>query len=275
MHFKTFISRGALAAGAAMLCATLALAPAQAKVQAVVDGVEITDEDVALAAEDISATIPPELEGAQRDAYILDYLIDMRLVARKAEADKLGEGADFAKRLAYLRDKALMERMLTKIGKDSTTDSAVRETYEQARKAQPPEGEIRARHILVMTEAEAKAALARLRKGEDFAKVADELSKDPGSAGGDLGWFAKDRMVPEFGEAAFKLQPGQLSEPVKSQFGWHVIKVEEKREKPFPGLDEVRDQVAGYVAQKAQSETILALRAAAKIERRAAVPETK
>jgi peptidyl-prolyl cis-trans isomerase C len=275
MHFTNLFLRCATGAGAALMFAHVALSPAQAKPLAVVDGVEITEEDMALAADDISGTIPPELEGEQRNAYVLDYLIDMRLVARKAEAQKVGEDEEFRKRLAYLRDKALMERLLNRVGREATTDAAVAEVYEQARKSQTPEPEVRARHILVETEALAKAALARVRKGEDFAKVADEISKDPGSKGGDLGWFAKDRMVPEFGETAFKMKPGELSEPVKSQFGWHVIKVEERREKPFPPLDEVRDQVSGYVAQKAQSEAILSYRAGAKIERHAPVLETK
>ena len=93
------------------------------------------------------------------------------------------------------------------------------------------------------------------------------MSKDPGSKGGELGWFTKDRMVPEFADAAFKMQPGQISDPVKSQFGWHIIKVEDKREKKFPTLAEVRDQVARYVVQKAQSEMIVKLRDGAKIER--------
>ena len=275
MHFTNLFLRCATGAGAALLFAHVAFTPAQAKPLAVVDGVDITEEDVSLAADDISGTIPPELEGEQRTAYVLDYLIDMRLVARKAEAQKVGEEEEFKKRLAYLRDKALMERLRNRVGRDATTDAAVREVYEQAKTAQPPEPEVRARHILVETEAQAKAALARVRKGEDFAKVADEISKDPGSAGGDLGWFAKERMLPEFADAAFKMKPGELSEPVKSQFGWHVVKVEERREKPFPPLEEVREQVSGYVAQKAQSEAILGYRAGAKIERHAPVLETK
>ena len=98
------------------------------------------------------------------------------------------------------------------------------------------------------------------RRGEDFAKVATELSKDPAGEGGDLGWFTKDRMVPEFADVAFKLEAGQISDPVKSQFGWHIIKVEEKRTKTFPPFDQVKDQAARYVAQKAQSEMITALR---------------
>ena len=261
--------RSGLSLAALMIFSAAAFSPAESKVLARVNGVEITDEDVRLAADDMGGGVPPELEGAQREAYIIDYLIDMRLVARKAEAEKFGDDAEFRKRIALLRDKALMEALLTKVGRDSATESELKKVYETAASAPARTMEMRARHILVETEAQAKAALRRVRAGEDFAKVADELSKDPGSKGGDLGWFAKERMVPEFGDAAEKLQPGQLSEPVKSQFGWHVIKLEERREKPFPPLADVREQVERYVVQKAQSEVILALRSAAKIEREA------
>ena len=102
-----------------------------------------------------------------------------------------------------------------------------------------------ARHILVENEDDAKKAYDRVKGGEDFAKVAKELSKDPGSSdGGDLGWFTKDRMVKEFADAAFAMKPGDISQPVKSQFGWHVIKVEERRTKPVPTFDQVKPQIA-------------------------------
>lgn len=264
--------RGAFPAGrvfaaAVLLAGAFFAAGADARTLARVDGVDITQEDVDLAAEDIAGEIPPQLEGAERQAYVLDYVIDMRLVARKAEAEKLSQSADFARRLAYLRDKALMEGLLTTVAREASTDAAVRAVYAQVAKGQGGEQEVRARHILVETEAQARAALKRVRGGEDFAKVADQVSKDPGSRGGELGWFTKDRMVPEFAEAAFKLQPNQISEPVKSQFGWHIIKVEERREKPFPKLEEIRDQVERYVVQKAQAEAVVKLREAAKIER--------
>ena len=132
----------------------------------------------------------------------------------------------------------------------------------------PAEQEVRARHILVEKEEDAKKAEARIKGGEDFAKVAAELSKDPGSKtdGGDLGFFTKDRMVEPFAEAAFKMEPGQISDPVKSQFGWHVIKVEEKRTKPVPSLVEMQDQVNTYLERKAQQDLIVGLRSSAKIE---------
>jgi peptidyl-prolyl cis-trans isomerase C len=259
----TRLSGAAFAIGLALALT----APVSAKVLARVNGAEITDEDVKIALDDIGASLPQQIEGPARQAYILDYLIDAKLVAQKAEADKMGEGAEFAKKVAYYRDKVLMEDLLGKVAKDAASDAAVQKTYDDVAKQQKPEEEVRARHILVESEPDAQAALKRVKAGEDFSKVATEMSKDPGSKGGELGWFTKDRMVPEFADAAFKMEPGQISDPVKSQFGWHVIQVEEKRQKQFPPLDQVKDQVTRYVVQKSQSELILKLREAAKVER--------
>ena len=256
-----------IASGAVLALAFAASIPASAKVLAKVDGVEITEEDVQVALDDLGPTLPQQIEGPQREAYVLDYLIDLRLVAKKAAADKMGEGAEVARRLAYYRDKVMMETLLGKVARDGATDAAMKQVYDEAAAKQKAEEEISARHILLSSEDEAKAALKRVRGGEDFAKVADDVSKDPGSKGGDLGWFTKDRMVPEFGDAAFKLKKGEVSDPVKSQFGWHVIKLENRRQKSFPSFEEVKSQVAQYVAQKSQSDLIMKLREGAKIER--------
>lgn len=264
--FARFTTRAAIGA-IGLVALTAAVAPAQAKVLAKVNGVEITDEDLKLALEDLGPGIPHQLEGKARDSYVLDFLIDEQLVVQKAQADKLAETPDFAKKMAYLRDKALMETLLGNVAKTAATDAAIKATYDEAAKNQKPETEYHAHHILVPTEDEAKKALARVKGGEDFAKVAGEVSKDPGSKGGDLGWFTKDRMVPEFGDAAAKLKPGELSEPVKTQFGWHIIRLDETRPKTFPPLDQIKDQVARYVVQKAQSELVMKLREGAKIER--------
>jgi peptidyl-prolyl cis-trans isomerase C len=254
---------------AALAAASFVLAapPLAAKVLAKVDGVEITDEDVQIAVDDLGATLPKDLQGPARDTYIVDYLTDLKIVARQADKDKLGEGSDFARRSAYFRDKLLMETLLGKETKAAMTDAAMKKVYDDAAARQKPEEEIHARHILLPTEDEAKAALKRVQDGEDFTKVATELSKDPGSQGGDLGFFSRDKMVPEFADVAFKLDVGKLSEPVKSQFGWHIIKVEEKRTKPFPPFEAVKDQIAQYVARKSQSDLILKLREGVKIER--------
>ena len=133
----------------------------------------------------------------------------------------------------------------------------MRKVYDDAVKQMPSEQEVHARHILVPTEDEAKAIEDQLKKGADFATLAKEKSKDPGAAdGGDLGYFTKDQMVPEFADVAFKLDKGQVSDPVHTQFGWHVIKVEDKRTKPTPTFDEVKGQLENYVAHRAQAELV-------------------
>ena len=130
------------------------------------------------------------------------------------------------------------------------------------------EEEVHARHILVETEDEAKAILEQIKGGADFAALAKEKSKDPGAAdGGDLGYFTKDQMVPEFAEVAFKMYPGQLSNPVKTQFGWHLIKVEDKRQRPVPELEAIKEQIDAYLVRRAQSEYVAKLRQTAKIDR--------
>jgi len=261
----------ALGFGAALMVA--GVAQADPKILAKIDGVPITEDDVNDALQDIGPGLPQKLDGPARQQYALDYLIDMKLVAKKAAADKMDADAAFTRRMAYYHDKLAMEALLTDVAAKAATDEAEHKAYDEAAKAQPPVPEVHARHILLPTEDEAKAALARVKKGEDFAKVATELSKDPGGEGGDLGWFTKDKMVPEFADAAFKMEPGQISDPVKSQFGWHIIKVEEKRMKTFPSFDQVKDQAARYVVQKAQSDLIQQLRQTAKIER--TEPEAK
>jgi peptidyl-prolyl cis-trans isomerase C len=244
-------------------------APADpSKVVARANGVDITEGDVALAAEDPALQLPGVADPQKRDL-LIGYLVDLKLGARAAEAAKVGDNKDFARKLAYARDKALLDDYLDGEAKKAVTPEAARKLYDETVKNLTPEAEVRARHILVETQDEAKKAYERVKGGEDFAKVAGELSKDPGSKtdGGDLGFFAKDRMVAPFAEAAFKLEPGQISEPVQTQFGWHVIKTEEKRTKPVPSFEETKEQVETYLGRKAQQDLITGLRQSAKIER--------
>jgi peptidyl-prolyl cis-trans isomerase C len=264
-----FIRRLALTAGLACALAFPALAQDAQKQVAKVDNHVITEEDVRIALDELASGLPQQMDAAQRRTYAIDYLIDLKIVANQAAKDKLDESQDFRKRLDQTRDRLLMESILTREGDKAATDAAIAKFYEDTVKTLKTEQEVKARHILVETEAEAKAALERLKKGEDFAKVAAELSKDPGSGkeGGDLGWFEKARMVPEFAEAAFKLEKGQLSEPVKSQFGFHIIRTDDKRDKKPPELDAVKDQLKRYLAQKAQQDFVLKLREGAKVEK--------
>jgi peptidyl-prolyl cis-trans isomerase C len=234
-----------------------------------VDNVVITEEDVRVALEELSPTLPAQMSPEQRRTYTIDYLVDLKIVAAAANREKIAETPEFKRRLDQTRDRLMMEVLLTREGEKGATDEAMRKFYDDTVKTMKPTQEVRARHILVEKEDEAKAAVERLKKGEDFAKLAGELSKDPGSGkeGGDLGWFEKDRMVPEFAEAAFKLEKGGLSEIVKTQFGFHIIKVEDKRDRPAPTFDSVKEELRRYMVQKSQQDFVLKLREGSKIEK--------
>lgn len=246
----------------------LSQAAAQNKVLAKVNGEAITEADVAMAAEDV-ATEYPNLPPQGIKDLTLDFLIEMKIVAQKAKTEKIDQTDDFKRRIAYVQQRVMMQQLLVREAKQVASDQALKKYYDEQIGQLKPVEEVRARHILVEGEEDAKKIAARLKGGEDFAKIAKEASKDPGSGaeGGDLGFFTKDRMVPEFAEAAFAMKPGEISQPVKSQFGWHVIKVEERRMKPLPTFDQVKDRIAQALAAKAQTDYLQGLRAAAKIEK--------
>ena len=240
---------------------------AEDKVLAKVNGSEIRQSDVALAVEELGPSLA-QMDPATKDENVLAFLIDMKIVAKAAEDKKVQDADDFKKRLAFTRNRLLMDSLLASEGKAATTDEAMKKVYEEASKQISGEQEVRARHILVETEDEAKGIVEELKKGADFAELAKKKSKDPGASdGGDLGFFTKEQMVPEFSAAAFALEPGKISDPVKSQFGWHVIKVEEKRNRKPPDFDQVKGQIETYVTRKAQAEYVGKLREAAKVER--------
>ena len=244
-------------------------APASASdpVIARVNGVDITQGDLALAEEDVGSEMQAVSPEAKREQ-LISYLADIIMVTQAADKKNLADNPDFKRRLAFLRNKLLMGYELQQEAKTAVTDEALHQTYEEAVKSMAGQEEVRARHILVESEDEAKALLEQLKNGADFATLAKEKSKDPGAAeGGDLGYFTKDQMVPEFADVAFKMYPGQLSNPVKTQFGWHVIKVEDRRTKQPPEFDKVKDQIEAFLARKAQTDFITKLRQSAKVDR--------
>jgi peptidyl-prolyl cis-trans isomerase C len=258
-------------AAAALIVAPAAFIFAQDNdpVVAKVNGSEIRQSDLAIAEEDVGASLQQQqMTGDAKRDYLINYLSDVILVAKAAEDKKVADSSDFKQRLVFARNKLLMESVLQSEGKAAATDAAMRKVYDDAAKQMSTDQEVRARHILVASEDEAKAVLADLKKGGDFAELAKQKSKDPGaSEGGDLGYFTKDQMVPEFADVAFKLETGQLSDPVKTQFGWHVIKVEDKRHRPIPEFDQVKGQIENFVTRRAQVEFVTKLREGAKIER--------
>jgi peptidyl-prolyl cis-trans isomerase C len=274
----TKLSRlGGLIALAASVALPLGAVTAQDDpVVAKVNGAEVRQSDLNAAEAELTGQLPPMAPEAKRD-YLVTYVADLMLVAKAAEERKLGETDDFKRKLASARTKLLMEALLSAEAKAAVTEEAMRKVYDEAIKQIKDEEEVSARHILVESEEEAKKIAADLKKGGDFNAIAKEKSKDPGSKdnGGDLGFFSKDQMVPEFANAAFALNKGQLSEPVKSQFGWHVIRVDDKRKKQPPAYDQVKDQLESFVQRRAQAEMITKLRESAKIERLDAKPDAK
>lgn len=245
-----------------------------------VHGVEIRQADLDAAEEDIGGQQTAQMSPEQKREYLLSFVIDLTLAARAAEQRRIQDGPDFARRLAYHRNKLLVETLLNNETRERVTEEAMRKIYDEQRARITPEDEVRARHILVETEEEAKALIAQIRGGGDFETIAREKSKDPGGQrnGGDLGFFTKGQMVTEFAEAAFAMQPGQLSEtPVKSQFGWHIIKVEERRQRPIPTFEQVRGQIEDFLTRRAQADLVQRLRseAASEVQRFVAPPQPR
>ena len=263
---------------AASLSATVTLLQAEDADQVVAraNGVDIRASDLAYAEEEIGGNMP-NMPPQQKHDYLITYLADVIVLSQTAEQQKLGERPDVKRRLAFDRNRLLMEALLQDAARAAVSDEAEHKVYDEAVKQMPAEEEVHARHILLPTEDEAKAVLADLKKGGDFAAAAKEKSKDPAAAeGGDLSYFTKDQMVPEFSTVAFKLGKGELSDPVKTQFGWHIIKVEDKRTKPTPSFDQVKAQIDNYIAHRAQAALVDKLRGGANIERldQAAAPSS-
>ncbi len=216
-------------------------------VVATVGGETITEADLGFAAEDLTQELS-QMPADQRRPFLLRVLIDMKVMAKAGRDAGMGDTPLFKQRLAYLEERALRRAYFADAIANSVTEEAVRAEYDKLVADFKPQEEIRASHILVATEDEAKAIKAELDGGADFATIAKEKSIDPGAAnGGDLGFFGKGMMVAPFEQAAYALtEIGQVSEPVQSQFGWHIIKLEEKRESTPPTFE----QVAGQLQQQ-------------------------
>lgn len=213
-------------------------------VVATVGGEPITEAELGFAAEDLAQELqqmPPE----QRKAFLVRVLIDMKVMAKAGAEAGMADTPLFAQRLTYLKERALRRAYFADAIATTITEDSVRAAYDKFVADFVPQPEIRASHILVATEEEAKAIKAQLDGGADFVALAKEKSIDPGAAnGGDLGFFGKGQMVAPFEAAAFALTDvGQVSDPVQSQFGWHVIRLEEKRESSPPAFEAVAAQL--------------------------------
>jgi len=201
---------------------------------------------------------------------LLDRIIDSKLVVMDGKKNKVEVDPAYKRRMAFVEDQVIQDFWLQKeVAKRITTDK-LQQRYQEKLKSMPAEEEVHARHILVATEAEAKDLQAELKKGTAFDKLAREKSTDKasGAEGGDLGWFKRTDMVKEFSDAAFALKKGELSEaPVKTQFGYHLIKMEDRRQAPPPTFEELSDALREELARETVSHFLDQLRSTAKIEK--------
>jgi len=234
-------------------------------VVATINGVDIKQSDLDFAASEVGAQLanfPPE----DRRRMLLQFVMENELMAEAAVKAGLDSGESFENRVKYHRRRALRDAYFDKDVRDAVPLEEAKKIYDTKVASMKPEEEIHARHILVSTEAEAKEVKERLMKGEDFATVAKEKSKDPSAEGGDLGFFGRGQMLKPFEDAAFALKEGEISDPVQTQFGWHIIKVEEKRTRPLPTFDQVKDTIISQLTAQQAKDTLKQLHDAAKID---------
>lgn len=258
----------ALLAIAALPGATFAAEPTPDTVVAKVNGNPITEADLAQAAIDFADQVG-QMPEAQRRSELIQHLIDIKLSADAAVAAGLDKKPAVQRRLQTVRERTLELAYVRDKVLPAVTDAEVHKRYDEMVKSFQPTEQYEAAHILVKTEDEAKAIIAQLDKGGDFAKIAKEKSLDPGSAakGGELGFFDPAQMVKPFGDAVKAMKIGTYTEkPVQTQFGWHVIKLEAKRKEPAPTFEQLAPQIRQQMINEQYATTMQNLRADAKIE---------
>jgi peptidyl-prolyl cis-trans isomerase C len=189
---------------------------------------------------------------------VLRGIVSERLIYSEAVKEGFDKSAEVKKRLAALEKQLVMQTYMENKAKSLVTEDQLKKLYAEKVATTKNQEEVHARHILVASEDEAKKIRDEIKKGGDFDKIAKEKSTDKasGAQGGDLGWFTKDRMVPEFAEAAFKLKKGDISDPIKTSFGWHIIKVEDRRKVEVPKYEEMKDELMAEAQGKAMQEYV-------------------
>jgi peptidyl-prolyl cis-trans isomerase C len=236
-------------------------AAADDPVVARVNGEAIKQSDLDFASSELGQQLS-NYSPQDRKKLLVGYVIQIELMAGAGAKEGLDKKDNFGDRVKYHTRRALANAYFDASIRDAVSEEAAREFYQENYK---PQQQVHARHILVATEEEAKEVAERLEKGEDFAALAKEKSKDKGE-GGDLGFIARGQTVKPFEDAAFGLDVGQISEPVQSQFGWHIIKVEEKRDQPPPSFEQVKEAIIAQLAQLKAQEVVTGLRNTATVE---------
>jgi peptidyl-prolyl cis-trans isomerase C len=258
-----------LAAAILMLAASFGWAqvapakPADDPVVARVNGKELHRSEVDAAQRSLAAhgdQMTPET--------VIDQMVSGMLIVEAGRKAKLADDPEVKKKTTQFEDRVIQQVYISRAVEAGATDAKLHEQYDKFIKEQPAKEEVSARHILVPSEDEAKAVITELNKGADFATLAKQKSTDPAKdTGGDLGFFSRDAMVPEFADAAFKLGKGQYTKtPVHTQFGWHVIKVDDRRTAAPPSFEESKGELTDELARDIINATVKTLRDGAKIE---------
>jgi len=245
-------------------------APAKDAVIATVDGQDIHMSDL----QDMARNLPQQLQGMspqQLYPILLNQLVDQKAMAIQAKKDGLLKDPTVQQQIEIGTEQVLQGALIRKVIGPQITPEAIKAVYEKDYANKPGAEEVHARHILVKTKAEAEAIIKELDKdnGKNFAELANKDSTDPGNSnnGGDLGWFKKSDMVPEFADAAFKLKDGEITQtPVHTQFGWHVIQVLGHRQEPTPKLEDVQDKIRNKLIQEGIHKLLEQVRANATIK---------
>jgi len=222
------------------------------------------------ALEDAYAQLPPQAQQMGMETIyplLLDRMVDEKLIGVAASKAIPADDPDVEKQMAAVRERVVMQIYFERQIESKLTDEVLQQRYDQWKEANPSASEVHARHILLETEDKAKEVLAEVQGGKDFAEAAKEHSTGPsGPSGGDLGYFTQDQMVKPFADEAFSMEIGAVSAaPVKTDFGWHVIKVEDRRQQPQASLDEMREQLTQEATQEIAAEMMAVLREDAEI----------
>lgn len=236
-------------------------------VVAIVNGTPIHRSEIEI----VQKALPPQFQQLPLEVLypaLLERLVDMKLIYEDGRKEKLDADEEVKRRVRQFEEKVIQEVYLNRLIEKQVTEEALRKRYKTFVEQNPAKEEISARHILVQTETQAKEIIVELGKGADFAELARAQSMDPAGKqqGGDLGYFSREEMVPEFSEAAFKLKDGETTTaPVRTQFGWHIIRVEARRTASQP-FEEVREKLTSDMSQEIMQGVIARLRQGAKVE---------
>lgn len=255
-----------LAGYAAVLIAVLPALAEDDPVVAVVNGTEIHRSKVLESARSLPEAYQQNLD--QIYPALVDRLVSLQLLAEAGRQGNLQEDPEVKALMAVYENEAIRHVYIQRLLAASITDAALQAKYAEYVAANPPQTEVRARHILVATEAEAVAVIAELDAGQKFEDLAKQKSTDPaGPNGGDLGYFVAEEMVKPFADAAFALEKGQhTKEPVQTEFGWHVILVEDKREREPPSFEELKSDLDNQMSQDVIQAKLDELRSGADVK---------